>query len=38
VLDRTLLDPLMASFADDTAAQFVEQNKAALKVLPPTVK
>ncbi|MHA7133479.1 LCP family protein [Oerskovia turbata] len=38
VLDRSLLDPLMAAFATDTAAGFVEANKGALTVLPPTVR
>ncbi|WP_240666199.1 LCP family protein [Oerskovia turbata] len=38
VLNRDLLDPLMASFATDTAAPFIEQHKAELAVLPPTVK
>ncbi|WP_321575458.1 LCP family protein [Oerskovia douganii] len=38
VLNRELLDPLMASFASDTAAQFVEENKGVLTVLPATVK
>ncbi|WP_318244123.1 LCP family protein [Oerskovia rustica] len=38
VLNRELLDPLMASFATDTAAPFVEEHKAELAVLPPTVK
>ncbi|GAA3218556.1 LCP family protein [Oerskovia jenensis] len=38
VLDRGLLDPLMASFADDTSGRFVEENKGVLAVLPPTVK
>lgn len=38
VLDRALLDPLMASIASDSAAQFVEANEEALAVLPPTVK
>lgn len=38
VLNRELLDPLMASFAADAAAPFVEEHKAELAVLPPTVK
>ena len=38
VLNRELLDPLMASFAGDEAAQFVADNKDALAILPATVK
>jgi len=38
LLDRSLLDPLMASIATDSAARFVEENEGALIVLPPTVK
>ena len=38
VLDPQLLDPLMASLANDTAGSFVAENKAVLTVLPPTVK
>ncbi|WP_435736955.1 LCP family protein [Cellulosimicrobium sp. PMB13] len=38
VLDRAALDPLMASMASDTVADYLAQNAAALEVLPPTVK
>ena len=38
VLDRELLDPLMAAMAADQAAQFVEDHKDALTILPATVK
>ncbi|GAB2470950.1 LCP family protein [Xylanimonas ulmi] len=38
VLDRAKLDPLMASFANDTATEFVEQHADSLNVLPATVR
>ncbi len=38
VLDRAKFDPLMAAIANDTATEFVEQNRDSLTILPATVR